>query len=251
VTPAGYADADCDGTGGACDGGCLSGCDRCDDGSGRSFLHHGADSDGGIRILFGNQVGGGSGESDGAVRHSHGSGHTYASRKCRECNGRGCRHCRRYARGAHGVGAGGGFGDGFHNGGIHCPHGYIGNHCPICTGRAFVNDNHVASFLGAHAARYRARNMMASQSVNAYLRCKLGYFLHDGAGGVGVMPVGYYSIVYPNNPGYFDGRDGQVYAAHGYGGPISVPLAPVVRQTYNYGWGIPSSRLTPISHPVY
>jgi len=29
-----------------------------------------------------------------------------------------------------------------------------------------------------------------------------------------------------------------------------VPMAPVVNHTYNYGWGIPSSRLTPVSHPV-
>jgi hypothetical protein len=61
---------------------------------------------------------------------------------------------------------------------------------------------------------------------------------------------GHYKIVYPVNPGYFDGRDGQVYAAQGYGGPVSVPLAPVVRHTYNYGWGVPSSRLTPISRPI-
>lgn len=61
---------------------------------------------------------------------------------------------------------------------------------------------------------------------------------------------GCYDIVYPADPYYFDKRDGQVYAAQGYGGPVSVPLAPMVRHTYNYGWGVPSSRLTPISHPV-
>ena len=62
--------------------------------------------------------------------------------------------------------------------------------------------------------------------------------------------VGCYDLVYPVDPYYFDKRDGQVYAAQGVGGPVSVPLAPVVRHTYNYGWGVPSSRLTPISHPV-
>lgn len=61
---------------------------------------------------------------------------------------------------------------------------------------------------------------------------------------------GCYDIVYPVDPYYFDKRDGQVYAAQGVGGPVSVPLAPVVRHTYNYGWGVPSSRRTPISHPV-
>ncbi|HWL09803.1 MAG TPA: hypothetical protein VNQ76_15455 [Planctomicrobium sp.] len=62
--------------------------------------------------------------------------------------------------------------------------------------------------------------------------------------------AGKYHIVYPADPSYFDNRDGQVYAAAGYGGPVSVPLAPVVNHTYNYGWGIPSSRLTPVLHPA-
>jgi hypothetical protein len=62
--------------------------------------------------------------------------------------------------------------------------------------------------------------------------------------------AGKYHIVYPVDPSYFDQRDGQVYAAPGYGGPVSVPLAPVVHHTYNYGWGIPSSRLTPVLHPA-
>lgn len=62
--------------------------------------------------------------------------------------------------------------------------------------------------------------------------------------------AGKYHIVYPVDPSYFDQRDGQIYAAPGYGGPVSVPLAPVVNHTYNYGWGIPSSRLTPVLHPA-
>lgn len=68
--------------------------------------------------------------------------------------------------------------------------------------------------------------------------------------GPGRPLAGCYNMVYPVDPGYFDRRDGQVYAAPGYGGPVSVPLAPVVNSTYNYGWGIPSSRLTPVQHPV-
>jgi len=74
-----------------------------------------------------------------------------------------------------------------------------------------------------------------------------GHRRHEGPG----RPLaGCYRMVYPVDPGYFDRRDGQVYAAPGYGGPVSVPLAPVVNSTYNYGWGIPSSRLTPILHPA-
>lgn len=83
-----------------------------------------------------------------------------------------------------------------------------------------------------------------------FLRCKFGYFIPTGADGKGVPPYGHYNMVYPVNPAHFDQRDGQVYAAAGHGGPVSVPIAPVVNHTYNYGWGIPSSRLTPIAHPL-
>lgn len=84
-----------------------------------------------------------------------------------------------------------------------------------------------------------------------YLRCKFGYFCPTGGGGPGIPWVGHYSRVYPVNPYYADSRDGQVWAAQGYGVPVSVPLAPVVGHTYDYSWGVPSSRLTPISRPAY
>ena len=52
------------------------------------------------------------------------------------------------------------------------------------------------------------------------------------------------------NPGYAHPNDlHQGYAAQGYGGPVSIPQAPNVRSNYNYGWGLPSSRLTPTSVP--
>jgi len=67
----------------------------------------------------------------------------------------------------------------------------------------------------------------------------------------GVAPVGRYNITYAVDPYQFDKRDGRpLYGAQGYGVPIAVPLAPNVHQTYNYGWGIPSSRLTPVSRIV-
>jgi hypothetical protein len=89
------------------------------------------------------------------------------------------------------------------------------------------------------------------QAMLDYLHCKFGYFIPTGGGGQGLPWTGHYSRVYPVNPYYNDSRDGQVWAAQGYGVPISVPLAPVVGHTYEYGWGIPSSRLVPVSHPAY
>lgn len=84
-----------------------------------------------------------------------------------------------------------------------------------------------------------------------YFRCKFGYFCPSGAGGAGLPWAGHYSRVYPVDPYYGDPRDGQAYAAQGFGIPISVPLAPVVGHTYDYSWGVPSSRLTPVSRPAY
>ncbi len=60
-------------------------------------------------------------------------------------------------------------------------------------------------------------------------------------------PIGCYRLAYPVNPHHFDARDGRIYAAQGYGHPVAVPLAPNVEHTYNYGWGVPSSRLSPVS----
>jgi hypothetical protein len=54
-------------------------------------------------------------------------------------------------------------------------------------------------------------------------------------------------MVYATMPEYADPRDGRVYSHEGYNVPVAVPLAPVVENQYNYGWGIPSSRLTPVS----
>jgi len=79
---------------------------------------------------------------------------------------------------------------------------------------------------------------------------KLGYFRCTGSCGQGTPLVGHYSMVYPVNPNHFDPRDGQVYSSQVFNSPVAVPLAPVVHHTYNYGWGVPSSRLTPVSHPT-
>ena len=91
----------------------------------------------------------------------------------------------------------------------------------------------------------------SGQAMCEYFKCKFGYFIPTGGGGAGLPWVGHYSRVYPVTPYHSDARDGQVWAAQGYGIPISVPLAPVVGHTYEYGLGVPSSRLVPVSNPAY
>lgn len=120
-----------------------------------------------------------------------------------------------------GMGQGGLGHGGLGHGGL--GHGYYSNGCPNPNSQAFCN----------------------------YLRCKFGYFIPTGGGGQGLPWAGHYSRVYPLNPYYSDSRDGQAWAAQGYGVPISVPLAPVVAYTYEYGWGLPSSRIVPVSRPAY
>lgn len=129
-----------------------------------------------------------------------------------------------------------------------CQHGYYGTGGPVCDGQALLHNNCFGTYLCGQTALHRAYMLQCSAGFNAYLRCKFGYFIHDGCGGAGCKPFGHYSVVYPVDPCYADARDGQVYAAQGVNGPVSVPLAPNVRHTYNYGWGVPSSRLTPVSH---
>jgi len=87
----------------------------------------------------------------------------------------------------------------------------------------------------------------SGQDMINYFRCKFGYFCPSGCGGAGCPPFGHYARVYPEDPGYFDQRDGQLWGAQGYGVPIAVPLAPVVGHQWNYSWGTPASRLTPVS----
>ncbi len=98
--------------------------------------------------------------------------------------------------------------------------------------------------------QFFARNRHNSEIFHAHVKGKLAYFIPMGNGGEGVPNVGWYHHVYAADPGYFDPRDGGVYAAQGYGVPISVPLPPTVRHTMNYSAGMPASRLTPISNVV-
>ncbi len=77
--------------------------------------------------------------------------------------------------------------------------------------------------------------------------CLFGCMAPSGACGQGAPLFGKYQVTYADKPAYADPRDGQAWAAQGYGMPVTVPTAPVVRYSYNYSHGTPASRLTPLS----
>ncbi len=77
--------------------------------------------------------------------------------------------------------------------------------------------------------------------------CLFGWMVPSGSCGQGTPPVGKYRVTYADQPDYADARDGQLYGVQGYGMPMTVPTAPTVRYAYNYSWGTPASRLTPLS----
>jgi len=95
--------------------------------------------------------------------------------------------------------------------------------------------------------KYHCNRAYRNQVWGAHLHNKFNYFIPSGNGGKGVPPFGCYQRIIATQPGYYDARDKQVYASPMTGVPTAVPLAPNVRHQYNYGWGTPSSRLTPIS----
>lgn len=112
--------------------------------------------------------------------------------------------------------------------------------CNSCFGSGY--NNRVHSVLGNSSCRSgncQAGNCQAGG-------CQSGGCQSGGCPHKGHPPFGKYHITYANNPGHTDARDGQVYGAQGYGTHLTVPIAPNVRYSYNYGSGIPSSRITPL-----
>ena len=91
------------------------------------------------------------------------------------------------------------------------------------------------------------RKKRRQERFRDYMKKRFGYFNPTGCCRGGCAPYGGYKLIYPTNPRRFDPRDGRIYAAPTTGIPVTVPLAPNVRYQWNYGHGIPSSRLTPIS----
>ena len=94
--------------------------------------------------------------------------------------------------------------------------------------------------------KYRCRRRYRNAVLEAHFKNKMNYFVPSGGDGRGVPLYGTYSRVYAVQPDYFDPRDAQVYASPHTGVPTVIPIAPGVRHQYNYSWGIPSSRITPL-----
>ena len=104
----------------------------------------------------------------------------------------------------------------------------------------------VSDVWSAHSQHFVARNRLQSELLANWLYDRLGLYTPAS---VHTAPIGTYQMIYPVNPSYNDPRDAKIYGAQGAGIPIVVPLAPNVRSSYNYGSGLPGSRLTPISVP--
>lgn len=135
------------------------------------------------------------------------------------------------------------FGDGY-SAGTYCGDGYC---CDgECGGSDWGRVHHLSGWAKGQSDLYRDRNRRNSSRFASYMRGKFGYFCPTGACGKGVPLYGKYHMVYAQNPGHTDARDGYGFQAPGTGVHMNVPIAPNVRHTYNYGWGVPSSRLTPL-----
>lgn len=92
-----------------------------------------------------------------------------------------------------------------------------------------------------HQMNYLNRNQRLANHL-------FGWLVPSGCGGQGCPPIGKYCVNYADDPGYAHPQDGQAWGAQGYGVPVTVPLAPNVRHSYNYSWGTPASRITPMGN---
>lgn len=126
-------------------------------------------------------------------------------------------------------------------GGGYDPYCYGGQQCanPLCCYKYGATDPCTL------AGKFNAHNARAQQ---------VAWYSFKGAARLaycGPLTVGYHLIPHsycaPADPGWRDPRDRVAYSDVGYGVPMSVPLAPVVKHSYNYGWGVASSRMTRVN----
>lgn len=116
--------------------------------------------------------------------------------------------------------------------------------------RGYVAYSHTCGGNGEWACRFQQwQNDCAAKRADCgrRFRCNLSF----------LRPLTYWDAgcktdIIALDPGYSHPSDASgVYAAQGFNGPVTIPLAPNVRDSYNYSWGIPSSRLTPVAGPAY
>ncbi len=122
-----------------------------------------------------------------------------------------------------------------------CPPAHLSCLGCCCLGHCLTGEGHCCGCCGACYEHLFGKD---ANGKGLLARCCP---FKDGNCGWRFLDAHCYCMTYPVSPWYCDGRDGRVYAAYGYGAPMTVPLAPTVTNQYNYGWGIPSGRLTPIS----
>ena len=94
------------------------------------------------------------------------------------------------------------------------------------------------------------RRAYRNHVLAAHFHNKFNYFTPSGSCGEGAPLWGHYKRVYAAEPHYSHPSDSQVYASPMTGHPSAVPLPPNVHHQYNYSWGSPSSRLTPVSNII-
>lgn len=169
----------------------------------------------------------------GPGRHGAGCG-------CNVCRGRG------YGRGAYGQGGYGPAGYGHGGYGRHGRRGYIdelyaqghggrggydADGCPTCRHGHRHGHGDCDACRGGHGGRGLAGTGCDNCRGKG---CRGGCL----GGGCYKPVVGWYQ----------DPRDSEVYSAVGYNVPVAVPLPPVVKYQYQYGWGLPASRLTRVTN---
>jgi len=166
----------------------------------------------------------------GAV--ARGRGRHNAACGCDVCRGHGGRGRGRGGYGPYGRG-GSNYVDGLYAQGYGGRgHGYGTDGCPTCRHGRRHGQGDCDACRGGHAGRGRAGDGCDNCRGT---RCA----------GRGCLGGGCYK---PVAGWYQDPRDSEVYSAVGYNVPVAVPLPPVVKYQYQYGWGLPASRLTRVTN---
>ncbi|MCY2963137.1 MAG: hypothetical protein NT069_05685 [Planctomycetota bacterium] len=162
---------------------------------------------------------------------------------CRSHGLSGCRHGGRYAYGngaGMGDGRNGGVGNGAYVNGLFTHAAYLGR-----GGNAGAGNGSNGTYWCDQCRGWHGRNGHGGHGDCNNGDCD-GNGCRDGRCGNGKCLGG--KCYRPVEGYYADPRDSEVYSATGYNVPVTVPLPPVVKYQYQYGWGMPSSRLVQVGN---